>query len=95
MTTTDFTPTPSGALKPPGILVTFFSMIARHGATALAGALAGYGVIQGSQKQEFADVALSAAVWGLTVTWSWYEKSKATKVTNARVVAAAETGIVK
>ena len=61
---------------PPTFLQSLAALLTRHAATALAGSLATWGVIQSDQQTEFVSLGVSAGAWGLSVAWSIYQKSQ-------------------
>ena len=59
---------------PPSLVLWLAQTLGRHAITALAGLLAGWGVIQPSQNAQFIALGMSAVVWGVTVGWSLIQK---------------------
>jgi hypothetical protein len=60
----------------PSFLQMIVAAVVRHAATAFAGSLATWGVIQSDQQTEVVSLGISAGAWALSMIWSVYQKSQ-------------------
>lgn len=81
--------------KPPSLVVTIFSMFARHIISSLVGVGIAAGAVQEDERTQAVTIGLSVAVWALNAGWGWWQSRKHAQIAQARVVAAAQTGVVK